>query len=179
MWKKTPSAINSRPHKRGRRHSVLSRKTRSTKSKTSPASEFIDLSSCSEDEPDSEDSERDLSLYACRHCYSTKSPNWHHVGKDKLLVCKICREYFKKYGRMKPIECKAEPPPYIFKAAFETHDDDLSYAGRMRTRRSATPIYTTNGSVRAKIIHEIQEGKNSFIVSRPLIYCHCHFLVIA
>eukprot|EP00795_Rhopilema_esculentum_P007172 gene7172-12838_t len=159
VWKKTPTAINSRPHKRGRRHSVLCRKTRSTKNKTTPASEFLDLSSCSEDEPDSEDSERDLSLYACRHCYNTKSPNWHHVGKEKLLVCKECREYFKKYGRMRPIECRTEPPSYIFKAAFENHNDNLSNSGRMRTRRSATPIFTANGSVRTKILHEIQEAR--------------------
>lgn len=158
IWKKTPTAINSRPHKRGRRHSVLCRKTRSTKSKSSAASEFVDLSSCSEDEPDSEDSERDLSLYACRHCFSAKSRNWHHVGKDKLLVCEECRIYFKKYGRMKPIESRADPPSFIFKAAFENHNENLPYSGRMRTRRSATPIYTINGSVRSKILQEMQEG---------------------
>jgi len=159
IWKKTPGAINSRPHKRGRRHSVLCRKTRSTKSKTSPASEFLDLSSCSEDEPDSEDSERDLSLYACRHCFSAKSRNWHHVGKDKLLVCQDCRIYFKKYGRMRPIESPTEPPSYIFKAAFENHNENLPYSGRMRTRRSATPIYAINGSVRTKILQEMQEAR--------------------
>eukprot|EP00794_Sanderia_malayensis_P015048 gene15048-16601_t len=187
IWKKTPTAINSRPHKRGRRHNVLSRKTRSTKGKSSLASEFLDLSSCSEEEPDSEDSERDLSLYACRHCYETskillcsvfelifndivcveESPNWHHVGKDKLLVCKICRIYFKKYGRMRPIENPIEPPSFIFKAAFENHDDDLTYTGRMRTRRSATPIFPSNGSVRTRILQEIQEARLSRILRKP------------
>ena len=91
--------------------------------------------------------------------FSTESPNWHHVGKDKLLVCQICRVYFKKYGRMRPIENRIEPPSFIFKAAFESHDDDLSYSGRMRTRRSATPIFSSNGSARTKILQEIQEGK--------------------
>ena len=59
---------------------------------------------------------------------------------------------------MRPIESPAEPPSYIFKAAFENHNENLPYSGRMRTRRSATPIYTINGSVRTKILQEMQEG---------------------
>ena len=91
----------------------------------------------------------------------TESPNWHHAGKDKLLVCKNCRLYYKKYGRMPPLVERREPPSFIFKAAFENlrEDELLSNSGRMRTRRSATPVVGSGGSVRNRILQEIHEGK--------------------
>uniref|UniRef100_A0A673M2P3 Arginine-glutamic acid dipeptide repeats protein-like n=1 Tax=Sinocyclocheilus rhinocerous TaxID=307959 RepID=A0A673M2P3_9TELE len=39
-----------------------------------PSSEFLDLSSASEDDFDSEDSEQELKGYACRHCFTTSAP---------------------------------------------------------------------------------------------------------
>lgn len=149
IWKKTASAITSRPHKRGgRRNHVQSRKTRTTKPKTAEASEFLDLSSCSENEcMDSDESEnaRNLSLYACRHCYTTESPNWHHAGKPKVLLCYSCRMHFKRYGHMRALkqEDKREPPSFIYKAAFENLDEDVNKR-RMRTRRSSTPVFANS-----------------------------------
>ena len=40
----------------------------------------------------------EISPYYCRHCFTTSSKNWHHGGKEKLLLCTDCRIYFKCYG---------------------------------------------------------------------------------
>ena len=85
-----------------------------------------------------------------------ESPNWHHAGKDKLLLCYTCRMYFKRYGRMKPLKDDEirEPPPFIYKAAFENLEDTSVYSGRMRTRRSSTPISSSVNSIRNRILQE-------------------------
>eukprot|EP00111_Clytia_hemisphaerica_P008651 TCONS_00025296-protein len=166
FWKKSSIASSSRPHKRGgRRHNVLARKTRTTKPKTTETSEFLELSSCSENEfDDSDDSEnvRDLSLYACRHCYTTKSPNWHHAGKSKTLLCYDCRLYFKRYGKMRPLreEEKRDPPPYIYKAAFENLEEQVPYTGRMRTRRSSTPVFCNPATMKNRILQDAKNSRN-------------------
>ena len=33
---------------------------------------------------------------------SPDSPNWHHAGLQKAILCQICRLHYKKYGLMKP-----------------------------------------------------------------------------
>ncbi|KAK9392025.1 arginine-glutamic acid dipeptide repeats protein-like [Crotalus adamanteus] len=76
-WKKTPEAASSRAHRRHRRQAVFRRiKTRTASTPVNtpsrpPSSEFLDLSSASEDDFDSEDSEQELKGYACRHCFTT------------------------------------------------------------------------------------------------------------
>uniref|UniRef100_A0AAR2KF27 Arginine-glutamic acid dipeptide repeats protein n=1 Tax=Pygocentrus nattereri TaxID=42514 RepID=A0AAR2KF27_PYGNA len=79
-WKKTPEAASSRAHRRHRRQPVFRRiKTRTASTPVNtpsrpPSSEFLDLSSASEDDFDSEDSEQELKGYACRHCFTTSTP---------------------------------------------------------------------------------------------------------
>uniref|UniRef100_A0A673WUJ0 Arginine-glutamic acid dipeptide repeats protein n=1 Tax=Salmo trutta TaxID=8032 RepID=A0A673WUJ0_SALTR len=79
-WKKTPEAASSRAHRRHRRQPVFRRiKTRTASTPVNipsrpPSSEFLDLSSASEDDLDSEDSEQELKGYACRHCFTTSTP---------------------------------------------------------------------------------------------------------
>uniref|UniRef100_A0A8C7ZX67 Arginine-glutamic acid dipeptide repeats protein n=1 Tax=Oryzias sinensis TaxID=183150 RepID=A0A8C7ZX67_9TELE len=79
-WKKTPEAASCRAHRRHRRQPVFRRiKTRTASTPVNtpsrpPSSEFLDLSSASEDDFDSEDSEQELKGYACRHCFSTSAP---------------------------------------------------------------------------------------------------------
>lgn len=82
-WKKTPEAASSRAHRRHRRQAVFRRiKTRTASTPVNtpsrpPSSEFLDLSSASEDDFDSEDSEQELKGYACRHCFTTSK--WPQV----------------------------------------------------------------------------------------------------
>ena len=55
-------------------------------------------SSAIDGEMDMESGE-EISPYYCRHCFTTSSKNWHHGGKEKLLLCADCRLYFKCYGK--------------------------------------------------------------------------------
>ena len=53
--------------------------------------------------------------YYCRHCFASSSKDWHHSGKEKLLLCRECRVYFKKYGELPILEpLKREPTPSDF-----------------------------------------------------------------
>ena len=114
LWKKTPGAANNRPRGRRPRPGVMRRvKTggkgggKSNRNEDDPD----DLSSCSEEPDDANEDgadengeNADLSPYYCRHCYTTASRDWHHAGKEKLLVCLDCRVYFKKYGELPCLE---------------------------------------------------------------------------
>ncbi|KAM9115754.1 arginine-glutamic acid dipeptide repeats protein isoform 3-T5 [Pangshura tecta] len=146
-WKKTPEAAGSRAHRRHRRQAVFRRiKTRTASTPVNtpsrpPSSEFLDLSSASEDDFDSEDSEQELKGYACRHCFTTTSKDWHHGGRENILLCTDCRIHFKKYGELPPIEKPVDPPPFMFKPVKE-EDDGLSGKHSMRTRRSRGSMST-------------------------------------
>ncbi|OPJ86119.1 arginine-glutamic acid dipeptide repeats protein [Patagioenas fasciata monilis] len=146
-WKKTPEAASSRAHRRHRRQAVFRRiKTRTASTPVNtpsrpPSSEFLDLSSASEDDFDSEDSEQELKGYACRHCFTTTSKDWHHGGRENILLCTDCRIHFKKYGELPPIEKPVDPPPFMFKPVKE-EDDGLTGKHSMRTRRSRGSMST-------------------------------------
>nr|XP_028596595.1 arginine-glutamic acid dipeptide repeats protein isoform X5 [Podarcis muralis] len=154
-WKKTPEAASSRAHRRHRRQAVFRRiKTRTASTPVNapsrpPSSEFLDLSSASEDDFDSEDSEQELKGYACRHCFTTTSKDWHHGGRENILLCTDCRIHFKKYGELPPIEKPVDPPPFMFKPVKE-EDDGLSGKHSMRTRRSRGSQMSTLRSGRKK-----------------------------
>ncbi|XP_066493486.1 arginine-glutamic acid dipeptide repeats protein [Tiliqua scincoides] len=154
-WKKTPEAASSRAHRRHRRQAVFRRiKTRTASTPVNtpsrpPSSEFLDLSSASEDDFDSEDSEQELKGYACRHCFITTSKDWHHGGRENILLCTDCRIHFKKYGELPPIEKPVDPPPFMFKPVKE-EDDGLSGKHSMRTRRSRGSQMSTLRSGRKK-----------------------------
>ncbi|KAM9298990.1 arginine-glutamic acid dipeptide repeats protein [Gastrophryne carolinensis] len=146
-WKKTPEAASSRAHRRHRRQAVFRRiKTRTATTPVNtpsrpPSSEFLDLSSASEDDFDSEDSEQELKGYACRHCFTTTSKDWHHGGRENILLCTDCRIHFKKYGELPPIEKPVDPPPFMFKPVKE-EEDSLNGKHSMRTRRSRGSMST-------------------------------------
>ncbi|XP_033104593.1 arginine-glutamic acid dipeptide repeats protein-like [Anneissia japonica] len=130
-WKKTPEAANQRIYRRGRRQSVLRRMKVMTRTIRQPSSEYIDLSSASEDELDSDDGE--FYGYACRHCFATSSKDWHHGGRDKLLLCYDCRLYFRKYDQLPTIKTPREAPPFMFKPV---KDDEATESRiKLRSRR--------------------------------------------
>ncbi|KAJ8391948.1 hypothetical protein AAFF_G00084190 [Aldrovandia affinis] len=146
-WKKTPEAASSRAHRRHRRQPVFRRiKTRTASTPVNtpsrpPSSEFLDLSSASEDDFDSEDSEQELKGYACRHCFSTNSKDWHHGGRENILLCTDCRIHFKKYGELPPIDKPVDPPPFMFKPVKE-EEDGPGGKHSMRTRRNRGSMST-------------------------------------
>lgn len=73
------------------------------------------------------------------------SKDWHHGGRENILLCTDCRIHFKKYGELPPIEKPVDPPPFMFKPVKE-EDDGLSGKHSMRTRRS-------RGSVGLTLLH--------------------------
>ncbi|XP_064156849.1 arginine-glutamic acid dipeptide repeats protein-like isoform X7 [Anguilla rostrata] len=143
-WKKTPEAAGSRAHRRHRRQPVFRRiktRTASTPVSTPSRPPSMDLSSASEDDFDSEDSEQELKGYACRHCFSTTSKDWHHGGRENILLCTDCRIHFKKYGELPPIDKPVDPPPFMFKPVKE-EEDGLGGKHSMRTRRNRGSMST-------------------------------------
>ncbi|TRY75535.1 hypothetical protein TCAL_07126 [Tigriopus californicus] len=108
FWKKTTGAANNRP--RGRRHRpAVMRRIKGGKGATkSMKDDPTDLSSCSEAEDnDKVEVKKDpdeMSPYYCRHCFTTSSKDWHHGGKEKLLLCAECRIYFKRYAELPNLE---------------------------------------------------------------------------
>uniref|UniRef100_A0A5S6QAL0 Arginine-glutamic acid dipeptide repeats protein n=1 Tax=Trichuris muris TaxID=70415 RepID=A0A5S6QAL0_TRIMR len=147
LWKKYPTAHHQRPRPRHRRvQSNVLRRTKANGNNRAASrptsSEFLDLSSASENECESDESAPGASkesavassVYVCHHCYTTTSKNWHHAGKDRTLLCVDCRVHFKKYGELRPVERPSTPPPALFKPVKEDADD-VNSSG-IRTRRS-------------------------------------------
>ncbi|XP_021950630.1 arginine-glutamic acid dipeptide repeats protein isoform X2 [Folsomia candida] len=139
LWKKTPAAAPSRTHRRQRRQSVLRRiraprNARNKEGKEDPG----DLSSASEE--DSED-DSDFSGYqcrCCRHCHQTRSKDWHHAGKDKILLCTDCRIHFKKYGELPTLD-GTKDQPYLFRPVVANEEE-----GRVRTRTRTKELNARN-----------------------------------
>lgn len=72
---------------------------------------------------------------------SAASKDWHHGGRENILLCTDCRIHFKKYGELPPIEKPVDPPPFMFKPVKE-EEDGLSGKHSMRTRRNRGSVRT-------------------------------------
>lgn len=72
---------------------------------------------------------------------SPASKDWHHGGRENILLCTDCRIHFKKYGELPPIEKPVDPPPFMFKPVKE-EEDGLSGKHSMRTRRNRGSVRT-------------------------------------
>ncbi|KAL4221663.1 hypothetical protein ACF0H5_019920 [Mactra antiquata] len=128
FWKKTPAAAANRPHRRHRRHGV---KRATTRSQRPASSEFLDLSSGSESENDSEDSDG-LTGYRCQNCLVTVSKDWSNAGKPSPRLCTKCRIFFKKYGVDRPVQNSSGDSPYFQ----PVRDGDINGTHNMLTRQN-------------------------------------------
>ncbi|KAH7956715.1 hypothetical protein HPB52_012148 [Rhipicephalus sanguineus] len=73
LWKKTPGAATSRPHRRHRRQNVLRRSRPSSRLTKVAQNEFADASSASEEEESADDSDsREVPAYMCHSCLATR-----------------------------------------------------------------------------------------------------------
>uniref|UniRef100_A0A671QT32 Arginine-glutamic acid dipeptide repeats protein n=1 Tax=Sinocyclocheilus anshuiensis TaxID=1608454 RepID=A0A671QT32_9TELE len=135
-WKKSPEAVASRPHRQQRRQpvsrKVKTRNATAAANATSRTSSKLELSSASEDDLDSEDSEQGGKGQACSHCLTTDSKDWHHGGRDNILLCSSCHSHFSKHRRLPPVPKPADPP-YLFKPVKE---EEEGVRHGMKTRRS-------------------------------------------
>lgn len=86
---------------------------------------------------------------------SPASKDWHHGGRENILLCTDCRIHFKKYGELPPIEKPVDPPPFMFKPVKE-EEDGLSGKHSMRTRRN-------RGSVRQTVRVKSNRWKRSLV----------------
>lgn len=77
---------------------------------------------------------------------SPASKDWHHGGRENILLCTDCRIHFKKYGELPPIEKPVDPPPFMFKPVKE-EEDGLSGKHSMRTRRNRGSVRAYSGSL--------------------------------
>lgn len=77
--------------------------------------------------------------------FSSASKDWHHGGRENILLCTDCRIHFKKYGELPPIEKPVDPPPFMFKPVKE-EEDGLSGKHSMRTRRNRGSVCTQSCS---------------------------------
>lgn len=71
------------------------------------------------------------------------SKDWHHGGRENILLCTDCRIHFKKYGELPPIEKPVDPPPFMFKPVKE-EEDGLGGKHSMRTRRNRGPVSSSH-----------------------------------
>uniref|UniRef100_A0A8C7UQ21 Arginine-glutamic acid dipeptide repeats protein n=1 Tax=Oncorhynchus mykiss TaxID=8022 RepID=A0A8C7UQ21_ONCMY len=137
-WKKTPEAAGTRPYRQHRRQpSSRKAKTRAALATVNTPSRAqsceLDVSSASEDDLDSEDSEQGT----CGHCATTTSKDWQHGGRDNILLCTTCRTFYNKHGRLPPGPKPADPP-FMFKPVKEEEEGNGKHG--MRTRRSRAPV---------------------------------------
>ena len=55
-----------------------------------------------------------------------ESRDWHHGGKDNVLLCTECRHFYKKYGDERPLDKSIDLPPFLFKPVRDDDGDKLS-----------------------------------------------------
>lgn len=84
-------------------------------------------------------------FHNCKWLFSA-SKDWHHGGRENILLCTDCRIHFKKYGELPPIEKPVDPPPFMFKPVKE-EEDGLSGKHSMRTRRNRGSVSSHSCSV--------------------------------
>lgn len=66
------------------------------------------------------------------------SKDWHHGGRDNVLLCVTCHAHFSKHRRLPPLPKPADPP-YLFKPVRD-EDEGLGAHQGMKTRRSRASV---------------------------------------
>lgn len=143
LWKKTPAAATSRPHRRHRRQNALRRIRPPNRSNRQTSNDYtsilkapIEVSTGSEEEESEDSDSRDVSTYSCHYCYTTASKEWHHMGKGNALLCTECHSFHKKLENIcPPIELQ-DTTNFVFKPSEEIINNSVSNQHTMQTRRS-------------------------------------------
>lgn len=138
LWKKTPGAATSRPHRRHRRQNVLRRSRPSSRLTKVAQNEFADASSASEEEESADDSDsREVPAYMCHSCLATSSKEWFQTGKEGSVLCWDCCQQKKGTEAVRPLAAgEGEAPQFLFKPVEGGGDPALNGKHVMRTRRN-------------------------------------------
>ncbi|KHJ99558.1 GATA zinc finger [Oesophagostomum dentatum] len=166
LWKKTSDAVKPKPLSRQRNQvACIKRNSKNSQSKSSrPAStELLDYASASESEMEGLDTEK-ASQYACHHCYGSKSRDWHHAGRDGLLLCSDCRLFYKKYGQLRPVDRPSTVPPCLFKRSPSSVGPDeesgvRTRAGKKERRRTPSMGEERRSPSQPASVHEFDLDK--------------------
>ncbi|XP_077509714.1 uncharacterized protein LOC144120832 isoform X2 [Amblyomma americanum] len=145
LWKKTPGAATSRPHRRHRRQNVLRRSRPSSRLTKVAQNEFADASSASEEEESADDSDsREVPAYMCHSCLATSSKEWFQTGKEGSVLCWDCCQQKKGTEAVRPLAASEGDgaPPFLFKPV---EGDALNGKHVMRTRRNKENQNHTKG----------------------------------
>uniref|UniRef100_A0A224YTC8 Arginine-glutamic acid dipeptide repeats protein n=1 Tax=Rhipicephalus zambeziensis TaxID=60191 RepID=A0A224YTC8_9ACAR len=145
LWKKTPGAATSRPHRRHRRQNVLRRSRPSSRLTKVAQNEFADASSASEEEESADDSDsREVPAYMCQSCLATSSKEWFQTGKEGSVLCWDCCQQKKGTEAVRPLASNEGDgaPPFLFKPV---DGDALNGKHVMRTRRNKENQNHTKG----------------------------------
>ncbi|VDM61255.1 unnamed protein product [Angiostrongylus costaricensis] len=147
LWKKTSDAVKPKPLSRQRNQvTSIKRTAKGSQNKTSrPAStELLDYASASESEMEALDAEK-ATQYACHHCYGSKSRDWHHAGRDGLLLCSDCRLFYKKYGQLRPVDRPSTVPPCLFKRSPSSVDAEEESGVKTRAGKKERRRFVVSG----------------------------------
>ncbi|XP_023228462.1 arginine-glutamic acid dipeptide repeats protein-like isoform X2 [Centruroides sculpturatus] len=144
LWKKTPAAATSRPHRRHRRQNALRRIRQPNRSNRQTSNDYtsilktpIEVSSGSEEEESDDSDSRDVSTYSCHYCYTTASKEWHHMGKENALLCTECHSFHKKLENICPPVELQDSTSFMFKSVEEElMSNSVTNQHTMQTRRN-------------------------------------------
>ncbi|OZC12030.1 hypothetical protein X798_01211 [Onchocerca flexuosa] len=137
-WKKTRDATRPKPLARQRNTTTAThRKPKSNQLKASrPGStDLADYASASETEMEELENDGRAAAYACHHCYTSKSKDWHHSGRERQLLCTECRIFYKKYGQLRPVDRPSTVPPSLYKPRSPEGNDDEEQGVRTRANK--------------------------------------------
>ncbi|VDK42078.1 unnamed protein product, partial [Anisakis simplex] len=161
-WKKTRDATRPKPLTRQRNTTAATyRKPKNNQSKATRAgsTDLADYASASETEVDELESDG----RACHHCYSSKSKDWHHSGKERQLLCTECRIFYKKYGQLRPVDRPSTVPPSLHKPKSADENDEEDHGVRTRAgnkkERRRTPSDTDKKSSSPQSLSDLAEIK--------------------
>ncbi|VIO94110.1 Uncharacterized protein BM_BM8357 [Brugia malayi] len=137
-WKKTRDATRPKPLARQRNTATAThRKPKGNQLKASrPGStDLADYASASETEMEELENDGRAAAYACHHCYTSKSKDWHHSGRERQLLCTECRVFYKKYGQLRPVDRPSTVPPSLYKPRSPEGNDDEEQGVRTRANK--------------------------------------------
>ncbi|VDM22444.1 unnamed protein product, partial [Wuchereria bancrofti] len=99
------------------------------------STDLADYASASETEMEELENDGRAAAYACHHCYTSKSKDWHHSGRERQLLCTECRVFYKKYGQLRPVDRPSTVPPSLYKPRSPEGNDDEEQGVRTRANK--------------------------------------------